>query len=186
LPCQYEIFVKIYDIMQEVKMILKHHNVVPKIADDAFIAENAVVIGDVEIGSESSIWFGAVLRGDINKITIGKCTSIQDNSVIHIDTDKPVFVGDYVTVGHNAILHGCKIGNYVLIGMGAIVLDGAEIGDGAIVAAGAVVLEGRKVPPKTLVAGVPAKPVKELDDSIFETLEHHAKKYAEYAKSFKD
>ena len=172
--------------MRKEKMIREHHKITPKIASDSFIAETAVVIGDVEIGLESSIWFGAVLRGDINKITIGRCTSIQDNCTIHVDSDKPTIVGDNVTVGHNAVLHGCKIGNSVLIGMGAIVLDGAEIGDGAIVAAGAVVLEGKSVPSKTLVAGVPAKPVKELDDSIIEHLNEHARRYAEYAKTFMD
>ncbi len=166
-------------------MIIEHHGKKPKIAESAFVAENATLIGEVEVGGDSSIWFGAVLRGDINKITVGKCTSIQDNCVVHVDSDKPAVVGDYVTVGHGAILHGCKVGNYVLIGMNATVLDGAEVGDGAVVAAGAVVLEGQKVPPKTLVAGVPAKVVKEFDDTIIEKLKEHALRYAEYAKSYK-
>jgi len=124
-------------------MVIEHHGKKPKIHPDAFVAETAVVIGDVTIGKDSSIWYGAVLRGDINSITIGERTSIQDNCVVHVDEDKPVVVGDDVTVGHGVILHGCKIGNKVLVGMGAVILDGAEIGDGAIVAAGAVVKEGQ-------------------------------------------
>jgi len=165
-------------------MIIEHHGQKPKVAESAFVAENAVLIGEVEVGEDSSIWFGAVLRGDINKITVGRCTSIQDNCVVHVDSDKPAVVGDYVTVGHGAILHGCTVGNYVLIGMNATVLDGAEVGDGAVVAAGAVVLEGQKVPPKTLVAGVPAKVVKEFDDTVIEKLKEHALRYAEYSKSY--
>ncbi|RKZ31484.1 gamma carbonic anhydrase family protein [bacterium] len=156
----------------------------PDIHPDAFIAETAVLIGDVKIGADSSVWYGAVIRGDINKIHIGKCSNVQDNTVIHVDTDKPVIMGDNVTVGHNAILHGCKVGDCVLIGMGATVLDGAEIGEAAIIGAGAVVLEGEKVPAYTLMAGVPAKPIKKLDQSIKEKLHEHAKMYAQYAKSY--
>lgn len=166
-------------------MIIEHHGKKPQVHPDAFVAENASVIGEVEIGEGSSIWFGAVLRGDINRIVVGKFTSIQDNCVVHVDRDKPAVVGDYVTVGHGAILHGCTVGNYVLVGMNATVLDGAKIGDGAVVAAGAVVLEGQEVPPKTLVAGVPAKVIKQFDDSVIEKLKEHALRYAEYAKTFK-
>ena len=165
-------------------MVIEHHGKKPKIHSDAFVAETAVVIGDVTIGKDSSIWYGAVLRGDINSITIGERTSIQDNCVVHVDEDKPVVVGDYVTVGHGVILHGCKIGNKVLVGMGAVILDGAEIGDGAIVAAGAVVKEGQVVPPLTLVAGVPAQPKKKLDESVLEALKEHAEKYSKYAKTY--
>lgn len=165
-------------------MLIKHHGKSPIVDKDAFIAETAVLIGEVEIGKDSSIWFGAVLRGDINSIKIGERTSIQDNCVIHIDSDKPTVVGNDVTVGHGAILHGCKIGNSVLIGMGAIVLDDVEIGDGCVIAAGAVVRERTKVPPFTLMVGVPAKPKRQLDESVMEMLKSHAARYAEYAKSF--
>ena len=166
-------------------MLIAHHGKTPRIHETAFIADTAVLIGDVEIGEDSSIWFGAVLRGDINRILIGKRTSIQDNSVIHVDTDKPTTVGDDVTVGHGAILHGCTIGNAVLIGMGAIVLDGAEIGDCCVVAAGAVVRERDKIPPGTLVAGIPAMPKRsKLDDEVKRMLITHAAKYAQYAKTY--
>ncbi len=163
---------------------MEHQGKKPRVHSDAFIADTAVIIGDVEIGRDSSIWFGAVLRGDINRITVGERTSIQDNCVVHVDSDKPTFIGDDVTVGHGAILHGCTIGNAVLIGMGAVVLDGAVIGDGAVVAAGAVVRERMEIPPRTLVVGVPAKIKTELDESIIEKLKEHAAKYTGYARTF--
>lgn len=166
-------------------MIREFYGKKPIVHPDAFIAETAVLIGDVEIGKDSSVWYGAVLRGDINSIKIGERTNIQDNCVIHIDIDKPTVIGDDVTVGHGAILHGCTIGNAVLIGMGAVVLDGAQIGDGCVIAAGAVVKERANIPPRTLVAGIPAKPKRELDPSIPQMLIEHSAKYAEYAKSFK-
>ncbi len=166
-------------------MLREHHGKKPSVHPEAFVAETAVLIGEVVLGAHSSVWYGAVLRGDINSIEVGEYSNIQDNCVVHVDSDKPVVVGDYVTVGHGAILHGCRIGNCVLVGMGAVVLDGAEVGDGAIIAAGAVVREGQKVPPKTLVAGIPAQPKKELDDQVMELLKRHAVKYAEYAKSFR-
>jgi len=166
-------------------MLIAHHGKMPRVDGSAFIADTAVLIGDVEIGADSSIWFGTVLRGDINRIVIGKRTSIQDNCVVHVDSDKPTVVGDDVTVGHGAILHGCVVGNAVLVGMGAIVLDGAEIGDGSVVAAGAVVRERDKIPPNTLVAGVPAMPKKsKLDDEVKRMLIAHAAKYAECAKTY--
>ena len=166
-------------------MLIEHHGKKPVVHPDAFVAETAVLIGEVEVGKDSSIWYGAVLRGDISFIKIGERTSIQDNCVIHIDEDKPTVIGDDVTVGHGAILHGCKIGNSVLIGMGAIVLDDVEIGDGAVIAAGAVVRERTKVPPLTLMTGVPAQPKRKLDESTLKTLKEHAARYAEYAKSYK-
>lgn len=165
-------------------MILEHHNTKPKIHPTAFIAETAVIIGDVEIGENSSIWFGAVLRGDINSIKIGSRTSVQDNCVIHVDRDKPVIVGNDVTIGHGVILHGCTIGDCVLIGMGAKVLDGAKIGECSIIAAGSVVREGQEIPARTLAAGIPAVIKKELDTKTEEMLIEHAKRYSEYAKTY--
>jgi len=137
----------------------------PTIHPTAFIAKGAVVVGDVHLEEESSVWYTAVLRGDINQIKIGKRSNIQDGCVIHLENDSPCIVGDDVTVGHRAILHGCTVEDAALIGMGAIVLNGAIIKKGAIVAAGAVVKEGMIVPENTLVAGVPAKIIKQVANS---------------------
>ena len=165
-------------------MITKYKGKKPQIAKNSFIAPNAVLIGNVVIGEGSSVWFGAVLRGDINSITVGRYSNIQDNTVVHIDSDKPVAIGDYVTVGHSAIIHGCTIGSYCLIGMGATVLDGANIGDGSVVAAGAVVLENQVVPPLSLVAGVPAKVKKTLPEYTKEHLQKHAEIYAKLSENY--
>lgn len=136
----------------------------PSIGEGSWIAPNATIVGDVETGEDCSIWYQAVLRGDVGKIKLGNRTNVQDGAVIHATTDKSVVtVGDNVTIGHRAIVHGCEIADNALIGMGSIVLDNAKIGEGAIVAAGAVVLENTIVPPATIWAGVPAKQVKQLD-----------------------
>lgn len=136
----------------------------PEFGEGCFLAENATVIGDVIIGEGCSIWYNAVLRGDVNSIRIGNHVNIQDGSVLHTLYEKSVVeIGDYVSVGHNVTVHGAKINDYALIGMGAILLDHAEIGEGAIVAAGALVLSNTKIPPFTLWAGVPAKYVKDVE-----------------------
>lgn len=135
----------------------------PEIAPDVFLADNAAIIGDTVIGEGSSIWFGAVLRGDVNSIRIGKHVNIQDGAVLHtLYRKSTIEIGDWVSVGHNVTIHGAKVEDYALIGMGSTILDGAVIGEGAIVAAGALVLSNTKVPPHTLWAGVPAKQVKEV------------------------
>lgn len=157
--------------------ILELSNKKPQISDNTFIAENAQVIGEVIIKEGASIWFNCVLRGDVDKIEIGYNTNIQDGTIIHCDPGFPTIVGEHVTVGHGAILHACTIKDKVLIGMGAIVLDEAEIGEGAVVAAGAVVTPGTKVPPNTLVAGIPAKPIKVLDEKEQEKRVSHALRY---------
>jgi carbonic anhydrase/acetyltransferase-like protein (isoleucine patch superfamily) len=131
----------------------------PRIDPTAFIAENAVIIGDVEIAAHASVWYNVVLRGDVNSIRIGEETNIQDGTVIHAETvNGPTLVGRRVTVGHNAIVHGCVIEDECLIGMGAIVLSYAKIGKGSVIAAGALVKEHEIVPPGTIMAGIPAKP----------------------------
>ena len=138
----------------------------PKIGENCFLADSAVVVGDVTMGNDCSIWFNAVLRGDVNTITIGNRVNIQDNSVIHTLYEKSVTeIGDDVSIGHNVVVHGAKIGNMALIGMGSIILDHAEIGEGAIIAAGSVVLGGTKVGPHELWAGSPAKFKKMVDPS---------------------
>lgn len=160
----------------------------PEIGDNTYLAENATVIGDVVIGKDCSIWFNAVLRGDVNSIRIGNRVNIQDGSVLHTLYQKSVVeIGDDVSVGHNVVIHGAKIENGALIGMGAIVLDHAVIGEGAIVAAGSVVLSGTQVEPGSIYAGVPAKFVKKVDpEQAKEINQKIAKNYLMYSGWFKD
>ncbi len=136
----------------------------PDIDQDAWIAPTATVVGRVKVGPTSGIWYGAVLRAEFEDITIGAGSNLQDGVAAHVDPGFPLTVGENVSVGHNAVLHGCTIGDGSLVGMGAIVMNGAVIGEGSLVAAGALVLEGTQVPPRSLVAGVPAKVRRELTD----------------------
>jgi carbonic anhydrase/acetyltransferase-like protein (isoleucine patch superfamily) len=155
----------------------------PKIHESVFIAPTASVIGNVEIGELSSVWYGVVIRGDVNWIKIGKGTNIQDNSVIHAETASfPTYIGDFVTVGHKATIHGCIIKDFSLIGIGAIVMNGAEIGSFSIVGAGAVITENTKIPPGTLAIGVPAKVKRDLTEKEIESLKRSAQRYIELAK----
>lgn len=144
--------------------LLKLTEAEPSIDGSVFRAPGSVVVGDVQIGPDSSVWYNVVVRADVSPVRIGSRTNIQDGSVIHADPGFPCVIGDDVTIGHKAIVHGAKVGNGALIGMGAILLNGAEIGEDAIVAAGAVVTEGTLVAPGTLVAGIPAKEKRQLDD----------------------
>jgi len=143
-------------------MILDYNGKSPRIGANVFIAPTAAVIGDVEIGDNASIWFGAVVRADMAPIRIGAGTNIQDNATVHVDNGHPARIGANVTVGHNAVVHGCVVEDDCLIGIGAVVLSGAHIGRAAVVAAGAVVREGAKIGPRHLVAGAPAVFKKEL------------------------
>lgn len=146
-------------------MIRPFRGKAPQVAKDAFVAHSAEVIGDVEIGARSSIWYGAVLRGDVERIRIGSETSIQDNTVIHVDSSGfSTVVGDRVTVGHSVVLHGCRIGDDALIGIGSIILNGAEVGDGAIIGAGSLVTPGTKVPAGMLALGSPARVKRPVSD----------------------
>jgi carbonic anhydrase/acetyltransferase-like protein (isoleucine patch superfamily) len=129
----------------------------PHVPDGAWVAPNATLVGDVELSDGASVWYGAVLRADGDRVQVGPDSNIQDGAVLHADPDLPVTVGRRVSVGHRAVLHGCAVEDDVLVGMGALVLNGARIGSGSLVAAGAVVLEGFQVPPNSLVAGVPGK-----------------------------
>lgn len=157
----------------------------PKIDAGVFIAPNSTVIGDVRIGEDSSVWFGAVVRGDSNTMKIGKRTNIQDLCVLHADERNPLSIGDDVTIGHHAMLHGCVIGDRVLIGMSATVMNGVRIGEDSIVGAGALVTEGMLVPPRSLVLGMPAKVRRELTASEIEGNLKSAAHYVEYAKKYK-
>ena len=157
----------------------------PKIGKNCFIAENAVIIGDVTIGDDCSIWYGVVLRGDVNTIKIGNRVNIQDNASVHTLYQRSVtIIGDDVSVGHNAVVHGAKVGNDVLVGMGAVLMDNAEIADGSIIAAGAVVLSNEKLEPG-VYAGVPAKKVKEGSEAITAAAHKNAQGYMMYKEWYK-
>ena len=149
-------------------MLIEYEGIMPKVHDSVFIAPGAMLIGDVTIGEESSVWFNCVLRGDLEPIRIGCRTNVQDGAVIHMDREMPCLIGDDVTIGHGAILHSCIIGNDALIGMGAILLSGSVIGERAIVAAGALVREGQEIPPDTLAMGVPAKVGRDVTETELE------------------
>lgn len=155
----------------------------PQIAEDVFLAENATVVGEVTIGEGSSVWFNAVLRGDVNTITIGKHCNIQDGSVLHTLYQKStITLGDYVSVGHNVTIHGADVDDYALIGMGATLLDGAHVGKGAIVAAGALVLKGTQIGENEIWGGVPAKFIKKAEpEQTSEINRKIAHNYAMYA-----
>ena len=166
-------------------MIKKYLNESPRIDKSAFIEESAQIIGDVEIGANSSIWFNAVVRGDVNYIRIGEKTNIQDGSILHVTLNKfPLYIGNRVTVGHGAILHGCQIEDDTLIGLGAKILDGALVESFSMVAAGSVVKQGFKVPSGYLVAGVPAKVIRPLSDEEKEKIKISADNYVRYFKNY--
>ena len=176
-------------------MILRYKDSFPKIAKTAWIAPSADIIGDVEVGEDSSIWFGCIIRGDVHYIKIGKRTSIQDLTMIHVthyEKEKrlgdgyPTIIGDDVTIAHRVMLHGCEIGNACLIGMSATILDGAEIGDESIVGAGALVTGGKKFPPRSLILGSPAKVVRKLTDAEVEKIYKNTKNYVEYKNEYID
>ena len=157
----------------------------PRLGADCFIAPGAHVIGDVELGDKASVWFGTTIRGDVFHIRIGDRTNVQDNSVIHVTTDRyPTIIGNDVTIGHRAILHGCTVEDGALIGMGAIVMDRAVIGKNSLVAAGSLVTEGTVIPPNTLALGSPAKPRRELSKEELQHLAWSAEHYTQVAQNY--
>ena len=166
--------------------IITHEGITPRIHASAFVAEGVDIIGNVELGRDASVWFNSVLRGDINSIHIGDRTNIQDGSILHVTSELAVHIGNDVTVGHRAIVHGCRVDDGSLIGMGSVILDSALIGKHALVAAGAVVLEGFVVPDGMLAAGVPARVLRPLTEkeklSLLESAEH----YVWYAQNFRN
>jgi carbonic anhydrase/acetyltransferase-like protein (isoleucine patch superfamily) len=151
----------------------------PALGKNVFIAKTAVVIGDVTLGAHSSVWYGAVLRGDINRIVVGHHTNIQDNAVLHLADDFACVLGNWVTVGHSAIVHACQVGDECLVGMGAVILDGAVIGKQSIIGAKALVTQGTKIPPGSLVLGAPAKVVRNLIKEERAGLKWWAQKYVD-------
>jgi carbonic anhydrase/acetyltransferase-like protein (isoleucine patch superfamily) len=153
----------------------------PLLDETNFVAENAAVIGDVHLGRDASVWFSATVRGDVHRIRIGARSNVQDNAVVHVtNRTAPTTIGDNVTVGHSAIVHGCTIQDRVLVGMGAIILDHADIGSDTIIGAGALITGGKKIPPRSLVIGSPAKVVRELTDEEVASIMDYANNYVRY------
>ncbi len=165
-------------------MIIAYNGKTPKIAPSAFVAPTAVLIGDVSVGEKASIWFGAVLRGDVGRIEVGTGTSIQDNVVIHTTADRPTIIKEEVTVGHGAILEACTVERRALVGMNAVVLHNAVIGDEAVVGAGSVVTDGTVIPARYVAAGVPAQVKKELSGSALRWVEESAPVYIRLSRTY--
>ena len=165
--------------------ILSYGDKHPRISDNVFLADGARIIGDVELCENVSVWFNAVIRGDVNSIKIGEGSNIQDLAVVHCTFNKyPTEIGRFVTVAHKAMLHGCKIGDHCMIGMNSVILDGAEIGEGSIIAAGTVVKERSVIPPGSLVAGVPGKIIKQVSSKQIEVFDATAKRYVQYTEGY--
>ncbi len=166
-------------------MILGYKGLFPRIDPSAFVAGSADLIGDVEIGEESSVWFQSVLRGDVAPIKVGTHTNIQDGSLLHGNAGEPTILGDWVTVGHRVVLHACQVDHHCLVGMGAVVMSRVHVGEGSIVAAGALVPEGTVISPGSLYVGAPARLCRKLtrDDRRF--IDSHAEHYLEYKKEYR-
>ncbi len=164
---------------------IEYNGIVPTCHGSVFLAEGARVIGDVEIGEESSVWFHSVIRGDIHHIRIGRGTNVQDHCTLHVTRRDPLTVGNEVTIGHRAVVHGCTVEDLSLIGIGAVVLDGAVIGRGCVIGAGAVVTPGTVVPAHSLVLGVPGKVVKDLGPGSVEGNRVTAANYVELARAYR-
>jgi carbonic anhydrase/acetyltransferase-like protein (isoleucine patch superfamily) len=169
--------------LNETGNLLPHGDATPQVATSAWVAPGAYVIGDVSLGDESSVWYGAVLRGDTEPLRIGARSNVQDGCILHADPGFPTIIGEGCVLGHNAVVHGCRVGDNCLIGMGATILNGAKIGVGSIVAAGAVVPEGREFPPRSLIVGVPAKRTGDVTDEQSADIERGAGEYVERAAS---
>ncbi len=168
-------------------MILDYQGKKPLLHPDVYVAPGAMIIGDVEIGAESSVWFNTVIRGDVNPIRIGRATNIQDGSVLHVfHHEGPLTIGDYITIGHGAVLQACTLSHHILVGMNATVLDHAEIGPETIIAAGCLIPEGRRIPCGVMVMGVPGKVVRELTAEERAGIHHSATNYIAYARSYRD
>lgn len=163
-------------------MLRAYKDITPAVARTAYVDDSAQVIGDVHVGEESSIWMNAVVRGDVNVIRIGNRTNIQDGTVVHVmrDPSHPTMLGDDITVGHGAIVHGCTIGSVCLVGMGAILLNGVQVGEGSIVAAGTLLPEGAVVPPRSLVMGSPGKVRRSVTDDEYAFILQSARNYVAY------
>lgn len=164
--------------------VLKFQDKEPQVGKGCFIASTASVIGEVFLGKDSSVWFNAVLRGDVDKIIIGEKSNIQDNCVVHMDFHVPAIIGNQVTVGHGAVIHGCTIGDRCLIGMGAVILSRAQIGEECIIGAGTLIPEGKVIPPRSVVMGVPGKIVRKVTSEEVENLAEQAEHYVEMSRKY--
>lgn len=168
-------------------MIYPFRGITPKIHATAFKTRSSEIIGDVEIGADCSIWFNVVIRGDVHWIKIGDGTNVQDGSILHVTHKKsPLSIGKNVTIGHLAMLHGCTIKDFVLVGMKAVVMDDAEIGEESIIGAGALVTQGTKIPPRSLVLGSPAKVIRPLKEEEIKFLHQSAENYKQYVKWYRE
>ncbi|MFE4810692.1 gamma carbonic anhydrase family protein [Peribacillus simplex] len=167
-------------------MIHKYKGHYPNVHSSSYIAPGGQLIGNIELKEDTSVWFNAVLRGDNEKITIGKGSNIQDGAIVHVDPGYPINVGENVTVGHNVVLHGCTVEDGALIGMGATILNGAVIGEGALIAAGALVPEGKIIEPGVLVAGVPAKVIRKLTPENIERAKEGTYQYIKNGALYKE
>ena len=183
-PCQFQqIVVNLHpqETDKNMALIKSYRGLSPKWGRDCYFSENATIVGDVTMGDECSVWFNAVVRGDVAPITIGNCTNIQDGSCVHVTFDTgPTHIGNYVTIGHNVTVHACTIHDHALIGMGSTLLDGCEVGEGSIVAAGALVLQNTKIPAGEIWGGVPAKYLKPVRPGQTDNAEH----YVAYSKFY--
>ena len=166
-------------------MILSYRGRHPDIHPSVFVAPGADVIGRVRLAKQASVWFGCVLRGDVNRIEIGQATNIQDGSILHVDDDHPCLISDHVHVGHHVNLHGCTVERGAMIGIGAIILSGARVGSGAIIGAGSVVLEGTRIPPRMLAVGAPARVVRPVTSRDVMYIKRWVAKYARLARAYR-
>ncbi|MDO5061979.1 MAG: gamma carbonic anhydrase family protein [Peptostreptococcaceae bacterium] len=156
----------------------------PKVSDKAYIADNVVLTGDIEIAEDANVWFGVVMRGDVNSIRIGKGTNVQDLTMVHADSNSPTRLGDHVTIGHCCIIHGCIIEDNVLVGMGSTVMNGAVVGKNSIIGAGSLVTEGKEIPSGVLAIGRPAKVIRELTEEEIASLQKAADGYVATSKVY--
>lgn len=167
-------------------MIYQYEDRTPRLPAEYYVADNATVIGDVVLKNQSSVWFGAVLRGDIEPVVVGERSNIQDNSVAHTGAGAPTVIGDDVTVGHNVTLHGCTVGNNCLIGMGSILLDGCEIGENSIIGAGSIIGQGKVIPPGSLAVGSPARVIRKLSDDDIANVRSYAERYIDKMRRYRN
>lgn len=165
--------------------VMKYEQKEPHLGEDAYIAPGAYVVGQVAVGARTSIWFGASVRGDMDKITIGIESNIQDNTTVHVDEGAPTIIGDQVTIGHNVVLHGCIVKDRALVGMGATILNGAVIGEDSLIAAGSLVTPGTEIPPRSLVMGAPARVVRTLDEERLPVKDGMYLRYLKLAASYR-
>ena len=166
-------------------MVMEFEGVTPKIDENTYISESVDIIGKVEILENANIWFGTRLRGDMNNIVIGRNTNIQENSVVHVDSKSPCIIGNNVTIGHGAIIHGCNIADNVLVGMGSIILNNAKIGNNTIIGAGSLITQGKEFPEGVLILGNPAKVIRELTKVEVESIKKSADNYVSLSKKYK-